>query len=160
MAERTLTIGQLARDSGCSTQAVRYYEQVGLLPPPLRTAGNQRRYRGSDGRRLAFVRHARELGFSIEAVRELLSLNDDPEHDCKQADAIANAHLANVRSRISRLRALEAELQRMVSCGEHGAVRNCRVIEVLADHSHCTTEHGTASETDDGARQRLTSLQP
>lgn len=160
MAQQTLTIGRLARRSGCSAQAVRYYEQVGLLPPPVRTAGNQRRYRPSDARRLAFIRHARELGFSVEAVRELLSLTDNPEQVCEQADAIASAHLANVRSRIARLRVLEEELQRMLSCGDHGAVRDCRVIEVLADHAHCTSDHG--GSTDPGAEaepmQRVTSI--
>ncbi|WP_435105224.1 MerR family transcriptional regulator [Arhodomonas sp. AD133] len=160
MTQKTLTIGQLARRSGCSPQGVRYYEQAGLLPPPLRTEGNQRRYRHADAQRLAFIRHARELGFSIEAIRELLSLTDDPEQACEQADAIATAHLANVRSRIARLQVLESELQRMLTCGDHGAVRDCRVIEVLADHAHCATDHGAAAETDSDPAQRVTSIQP
>lgn len=136
-----LTIGELARRSGCSAQGVRYYEQLGLLPEPARTAGNQRRYRTADAERLTFIRHARELGFSIEAVRELLALSDHPERPCDAADAIAEAHLTNVRSRIARLHALETELQRMLADRCEGHARGCRVIEALADHGRCRGEH-------------------
>jgi len=153
-----LTIGELARRSGCSAQGVRYYEQLGLLPRPARTAGNQRRYRAADAERLSFIRHARELGFSIEAVQELLALSDHPEQPCDAADAIAEAHLANVRSRIRRLRALESELQRMLAERCEGHASGCRVIEALADHGRCRSEHeapaaGTATE-----RLRVSSL--
>lgn len=147
-----LTIGELARRSGCSAQGVRYYEQLGLLPPPARTSGNQRRYRKADAERLSFIRHARELGFSVEAVRDLLALSDHPEQPCDAADAIAEAHLANVRSRIERLQALEAELQRMLADRCEGHASGCRVIEALADHGRCRTDHGAPTEPAGEAR--------
>lgn len=151
-----LTIGELARRSGCSAQGVRYYEQLGLLPAPQRTAGNQRRYRRADAERLTFIRHARELGFSVEAVRDLLALSDHPEQPCDAADAIAEAHLANVRSRIARLQSLEAELERMLADRCEGHASGCRVIEALADHGRCQSEH--RAPTEPAADPRVSSL--
>jgi DNA-binding transcriptional MerR regulator len=131
-----LTIGQAAREAGCKVQTLRYYEALGLLPKPTRTAGNQRVYGAEHLKRLAFIRHARELGFPLEAVRELLSLGSKPEQSCAKADAIARTHLEEVERKIAALTALKDELARMVeSCGQ-GRVADCRVIEVLADHSH------------------------
>lgn len=75
---RGLSIGDLARRSGCKVQTIRYYEQIGLMPEPGRTSGNQRLYGEKQADRLAFIRHSRELGFPLEAIRELLELSDDP----------------------------------------------------------------------------------
>ena len=134
-----LTIGELARHTGTKVQTVRWYEAVGLLPPPVRTGGNQRRYDRAARDRLAFIRHARELGFALDDIRALLALKDRPEQSCERADTIARAQLRAVRQRIARLRALETELERMVlECGQ-GRVAECRVIEVLADHGLCLT---------------------
>lgn len=131
-----LTIGQAAREAGCKVQTLRYYEELGLLPKPTRTAGNQRVYGDEHLKRLAFIRHARELGFALEAVRELISLGGKPEQSCAKADAIARTHLGEVERKIAALTALKSELARMIeSCGR-GRVADCRVIEVLADHSH------------------------
>jgi len=93
---------------------VRYYEEIGLLPAPARTEGGQRVYDAKARDRLAFIRHARELGFGLDAIRALLSLADRPDLDCAAADRIAQEHLDAVRERIARLRGLESELQRMV----------------------------------------------
>ena len=137
----TFSIGELARRAGTKAETVRWYEREGLLPAPARTAGGHRAYTRAHLDRLAFVRHARELGFPLDRVRELLRLTDDPERSCAEADRIARAHLDAVRGRIARLRALEAELARMVAdCGQ-GRVAECRVIEVLADHSHASCVH-------------------
>lgn len=131
-----LSIGRLAKATGSKVQTIRYYEELGLMPAPERSQGNQRIYGARHQRRLAFIRHGRELGFSLDAIRQLLSLADQPDHACAEADAIAREQLAAVRSRIARLRALEQELDRMVACGTGGTIGDCRVIEVLADHSH------------------------
>lgn len=140
-----LTIGDLSRETGCKVQTIRYYERIGLMPAADRSTGNQRRYRARDRDRLAFIRHARELGFPLRAIRELLDLVDDPERPCAAADAIARAQLGEVRSRIARLRALEAELERMIEECAGGRICECRVIEVLADHSKCLhREHSGA----------------
>ncbi|UVK41696.1 helix-turn-helix domain-containing protein [Mesorhizobium sp. AR10] len=130
-------IGEAARQSGVKVPTIRYYEQIGLLPAPNRSDGNRRHYEASDLRRLAFIRHSRELGFDIEAIRTLLTLQDNPSQPCATADTIAQARLADVVQRIRSLTALKAELELMVEGCRHGKVGECRVIEVLADHSQC-----------------------
>lgn len=133
-----ISIGELSRRSGVKVPTIRYYEQIGLLPPPPRTEGQQRRYGKQSMSRLAFIRHARELGFDLEAIRTLLSLQDNPDQPCATADTIAQARLADVEKRIARLNALRSELQRMIEECACGRVAECRVIETLAesDHSH------------------------
>ncbi|MEI2807126.1 MerR family transcriptional regulator [Albidovulum sp.] len=135
-----LTIGKLGAAAGVKVPTIRYYEQIGLLPPPGRSTGNQRLYPRAALDRLTFIRHARDLGFPLEAIRDLLSLSDRPDQSCAAADAIARTQLAAVRARIARLTALEAELQRMVAQCAHGTIASCRVIEVLGDHSHCADD--------------------
>ena len=138
-------IGALAKASGCSVQTIRWYEQEGLLPPPPRSDGRRRLYDGRAAARLAFIRHARELGFSLDAIRELLTLTGDPDQSCDAADAIAQRHLADIQHRITRLAALWAELNRMIKACQGGRIAECRVIEVLADHDHSrclSPDHG------------------
>jgi DNA-binding transcriptional MerR regulator len=130
-------IGEAARQSGVKVPTIRYYEQIGLLPAPLRSEGNRRHYDDADLRRLVFIRHARELGFEIEAIRTLLTLQDNPSQPCATADVIAKARLAEVDQRINSLVALKAELELMVEGCSRGRVAECRVIEVLADHGKC-----------------------
>lgn len=130
-----LTIGRVAEAAGCKVQTIRYYEQIGLLPPPARSDGNQRLYGQADIGRLRFIRHARELGFPLDAIRALLSLADTPEQSCDAADAIARDQLEAVEQRINRLQALKAELERMVEQCQGGRIADCRVIEALGDHS-------------------------
>lgn len=132
-----ITIGQAARETGCKVQTIRYYEQIGLLPRPDRSEGNQRRYERGDVDRLNFIRHARDLGFSIEAIRELLAMADRPDMPCHEADAIAQRHLEDVQTRIARMQLLKAELERMLAQCAGGSVSDCRVIEVLSDHGKC-----------------------
>jgi DNA-binding transcriptional MerR regulator len=135
------TIGKLAEATSTKVQTIRYYESIGLLPPFTRTEGGHRIYDREDQKRLTFIRHARDLGFSIEAIRELLSLSDNPETSCERADGIASRRLEEVEQRLKRLRALRKELKRMVEeCG-HGRVCDCRVIEVLSDHRLCHAAH-------------------
>lgn len=136
-----LTIGRLATKTGTKTQTIRYYEQIGLMNEPGRTAGGQRRYDVADLDRLAFIRHARQLGFPLEAIRELLDLADRPGHSCAEADSIARRQLRQVEQRLLRLQALETELKRMIEQCSGGAVADCRVLEVLRDHSECLTQH-------------------
>lgn len=134
-------IGEAARVSGVKIPTIRYYEQVGLLPPPARSEGGRRHYTGAELRRLAFIRHARELGFEVDAIRTLLVLQDEPHQSCASADAIAQARLAEVEARIRSLQALKAELEHMIEGCRHGAIADCRVIEVLADHGECHHPH-------------------
>jgi DNA-binding transcriptional MerR regulator len=132
---KNFTIGELAREAGCKVQTIRYYEQIGLLAAARRTAGNQRIFAAADRQRLAFIRHARDLGFPLPAVRELIALGERPEQPCRRVDMIAAAHLRTVEAKIARLGALRAELRRMIGrCAEAGGPRvsDCRIIEALA----------------------------
>ena len=138
---QAVAIGEASRRSGVKVPTIRYYEEIGLLPSPPRSDGNRRQYDDDDLRRLAFIRHARELGFEIEAIRTLLGLQDDKDRSCAAADAIASERLADVERRIASLLALKAELQRMVEGCAHGSVADCRVIEILADHGKCRHHH-------------------
>jgi DNA-binding transcriptional MerR regulator len=132
-----LSIGALAEYSGSNIQTIRYYEQIGLLSKPPRTEGGQRRYGAQAVQRLTFIRHARDLGFDIASVRELLQLAGMPERRCDDADRIAEAHLEAVQEKIAKLTALRTELRRMLKdCGK-GQIAECRVIESLADHKLC-----------------------
>lgn len=132
-----VTIGKASERSSVKVPTIRYYEEIGLLPSLERTDGNRRLYSEADVSRLTFIRHARELGFELDAIRTLLHLQDEPAQPCADADAIAKARLEEVRQRIVSLRALEDELQRMVEGCSHGRVETCRVIEILADHGEC-----------------------
>jgi DNA-binding transcriptional MerR regulator len=131
-----MMIGELSRQTQVKVPTIRYYEQIGLLAEPVRTEGQQRRYRPEDVRRLNFIRHARELGFDVEAIRQLLGLAGDPDRCCGEVHDITRAHLEEVKDKIARLSALRDELETMVTC-DHRRISECRIIEALADHGQC-----------------------
>ena len=137
-----MTIGKLSDTAGVKVPTIRYYEDIGLMPEPERTEGNQRRYIRAHLERLNFIRHARDLGFSVEAIRDLLSLQATPDAPCHDADRIAADNLADVRAKIARLKKLEAELEHIVSECAGGRAGECNVLATLADHALCTTDHG------------------
>lgn len=141
MTAHAFSIGDLARETGCKVQTIRYYEDVGFMPAAVRTAGNQRRYRHEHVERLAFIRHGRELGFPLDAIRELLNLSDAPDTPCDQVHDVAQSHLTGVERRIATLTALRDELKAMIRRCDSGNTGACRVIEVLADHSHAHCLH-------------------
>jgi Cu(I)-responsive transcriptional regulator len=141
-----LAIGTLAKRTGTKVQTIRYYEQIGLMNEPGRTAGGQRRYEVDDLDRLAFIRHARQLGFALEAIREMLELADNPQYPCEEVNQIAARQLVEVEKRIARLMSLKTELSRMVTQCQGGHVADCRVLKVLRDHSECLTEHGQSGQ--------------
>jgi DNA-binding transcriptional MerR regulator len=138
---KPLPIGALARTAGVKVPTIRYYEQIGLMSEAPRTKSNRRTYGADEVKRLKFIRHARDLGFEIDEIRQLLALAGDPDKPCEGADAIARRHLAAIEDRIIRLTALRSEIARMVDCGGHGSIGQCRVIEVLADHDLCDRPH-------------------
>lgn len=136
-----LSIGEVSKRTGVKVPTIRYYEQMGLMAPSERSDGNQRRYSRSDVERLAFIRHARDLGFEIERIRELIALSSHPDRPCDGADRIASTHLAEVREKIDKLKRLKHELERILShCGGH-TVEDCYVIRALSDHGLCEHEH-------------------
>ena len=136
-----LSIGELSRRAGVKVTTIRFYEGAGLMPAPPRSEGDRRLYDDVHVRRLSFIRHARELGFEMEDLRTLLELSDRPDGSCGPVDEIAGRHLAAVEDKIAKLTALKGELTRMLATCSHGAVAECRVIEALADHSHCGGDH-------------------
>lgn len=139
-----LTIGKLAAAADVKVPTIRFYEQIGLLPQPARTESDRRAYEPVAVRRLAFIKHARQLGFPIEAIRTLLELADHPDRACDDANALAQEQLATIETKIAQLEALRGELRRMVAVGCQGPAGDCRVIETLADHGLCGHDHPTA----------------
>lgn len=127
------SIGDLARETGTKAVTVRYYEKIGLLPIPPRTSGNYRAYGDDHMRRLRFIRRCRELGFTLEQVRAMLSLSADAARDCADVDRITVEHLAEVEEKIADLQRLAKELRRLSNCCKGGGpVADCRIIEALS----------------------------
>ena len=136
------SIGEMSRRTGVKVPTIRYYEGMGLLAAPERTEGNQRRYGQADLEKLGFIRHARDLGFSIEAIAALIELQNHPDRSCLEANQMAQAQLADVRGRIARLQALETELIRISDgCTGKGEAGDCYVLASLADHGLCAKDH-------------------
>lgn len=136
MPDEGFTIGDLARATDTKVETIRYYERIGLLPAPARTAGNYRSFRVKHLNRLSFIRRARDLGFSLAQVRALLGLSDQRDRSCTDVDAIAREHLAEVRRKIADLTALRRELDSIISQCGHGTVADCRIIEALLPPSN------------------------
>ena len=128
---RALSIGDVARLSGANIETIRYYERIGLLPEPARTAGGNRQYDETGLKRLFFVRRARELGFSIAEIRGLLDMADSDEMSCAVVHARTQAHLSEVRAKISALRKLEKTLAGMAAQCSRGDVPDCPILDSL-----------------------------
>ncbi len=135
-----MTIGRLAKATGTGVETVRYYEKIGLLPQVARTAGNYRSYGQAEVSRLSFIRRARDLGFSLEQVRMLLSLADDRNRPCNEVDTLARQHLDTVEAKIADLNALRSELSSLIAQCGRGIVADCRVLEALGPDSRPTAK--------------------
>ncbi|MCF6221366.1 MAG: helix-turn-helix domain-containing protein [Robiginitomaculum sp.] len=135
------SIGKMAARTGVKVPTIRYYEEIGVLSEPGRNTGNQRRYTQSDLERLSFIKHARDLGLGIAAIRDLMHLHDHPDHSCAEAHNIAETHLENVRSKLKKLRKLEKELKRITTQVHEDNTKDCTIIQTLADHRLCSGEH-------------------
>jgi Cu(I)-responsive transcriptional regulator len=127
-----MKIGELASATATKVETVRYYEKIGLLPPPARTSANYRAYGPEHLARLSFIRRARDLGFTLDTVRELLTLSDDKARSCEAVDVIAQSHLTEIDRKIGDLTALRSELDRVLGSCRHGTVGDCKIIETLA----------------------------
>lgn len=126
----SLTIGKLSKATAVNVETIRYYERIGLLSAPSRTESGYRTFSERDAARLRFIKRGRELGFSLDEIRTLIELADQPGQSCTDVDRLVRSHLVEVRQRIADLQRLEAELQRLAGCSE-GSVRECRIIETL-----------------------------
>lgn len=128
---KSLQRAELARRTGSNLETVRYYEKVGLLPEPPRTPAGYRCYDTSHELRLRFVLRARELGFSVIEIRELLHLVDEREQPCAEARVMAETHLADVQAKIADLKRMERVLKEMVTQCATGTLPECPLIATL-----------------------------
>ena len=128
-----ITIGDLAKRTGTKVVTVRYYEQIGLLPVPSRTAVNYRTYSNEHMRRLRFIRRCRDLGFTLDQIRDLLRLSSRKDEECAEVDRITARHLIEVERKIADLRRLARELRRLKNCCQgKGIIADCRIIDALS----------------------------
>jgi DNA-binding transcriptional MerR regulator len=133
MTNSDLSIGKLAARTDVKVPTIRFYEQIGLLPPPERTASDRRTYGEDSVRRLQFIRQSRQLGFPVEAIRTLLDLAENPDRECGRANTLAAEQLAAVEAKIGQLESLRAELRRMADADCLGPSGECRVIGALSE---------------------------
>lgn len=130
-AAEEIQIGTLSARTGVHIETIRYYERVGVLPRPPRSAGGFRRYGSEDVKRLGFIRRLRELGFSLDSVEALLDLAQTRRSACGAVHDIAARHLETVQEKIRDLRRMERVLKDMVASCERGVVPECPMIETL-----------------------------
>ncbi len=133
MPQAEITIGHLARQTGVKIPTIRYYEQVGLLPVPNRSRGNQRRYGAGYLTCLTFISHCRQLGFSQSLIRDLLDLSDHSDQSCSVVTDIARVRRDEIDQRIAKLGELRTELDRLITTCDGGSIQNCRILEALGE---------------------------
>lgn len=128
---RDVTAGQLAKAASVNLETIRYYETIGIMPPPPRTKSGHRTYDETHIKRLSFIRRARDLGFSIEDVRALLALANPAHTSCAEVKDIAVTHLMQVRSKLADLARLESILAATISQCTSEPMAHCPVLDML-----------------------------
>lgn len=126
-----MNIGQASKVSGVSAKMIRYYEQIGLIPPASRNASGYRAYADTDVHRLRFVRRARDLGFSVAEIGDLLSLWKDRSRQSADVKRLAQAHIAELEERIEHLRQMADTLQTLVECCAGDDRPDCPILSSL-----------------------------
>lgn len=127
-----MRISNAAAASGCHLETIRYYERIGLLPAPERTASGYRTYTRGDIDRLRFIARGRDLGFSLEEIRSLLQLSDGNERlSCSDVDRVARVHLADIQTRVADLQRMAIELERVIDQCEGGDRGQCTILSTL-----------------------------
>jgi Cu(I)-responsive transcriptional regulator len=138
-------IGEAAKTSGVSAKMIRHYESVGLFPKAMRTESGYRRYDANEVNTLRFIRHSRDLGFSIEQIRELLGLWQNKRRPSRLVKALAQAHIEELEAKLSQLGAMKATLEHLVRCC-HGDERpDCPIIETLSSGSGVAANPATGT---------------
>lgn len=132
MSEHYLTIGEMARQSGLTAKMIRHYEQLGLLPPALRSDAGYRQYRQQDIRQLQFIRQGRELGFSLPQIHELLNLWHDPHRASSQVKVLAQTHIAVLEQKIDELSQMKQALEQLVQKCHGDDHPDCPILDELA----------------------------
>ena len=131
-----ISIGTLARRSGSNVETIRFYEKIGILPKPARTEGGHRTYGPAHVERLTFIRRSRELGFTLDEVRGLLRLADQPQTSCAEVKQVAVSHLADVKAKIADLRAMQTALSALITKCDAGDQSGCPLVESLLGHAN------------------------
>lgn len=126
-----MTRGELSRKTGCNAETIRYYEKIGIMPEPARSASGYRQYDATHERRLGFVMRGRELGFTMEDLKSLLDLIDRRAVSCAEVEKLARAHLQSVRDKISDLKRMENALSSTVHACSGKDVPQCPLIDTL-----------------------------
>ncbi len=129
--KKWLTTGQLSKRTGVNIETIRYYERIGMVPVPPRSAGGRRQFTTTHMKRLQFIRHSRKLGFRLEEIRELLRMVDGENHTCEEVELLTENHIRDVKSKINDLEKIKRVLETMASRCAGGVVPKCPIIEVL-----------------------------
>ena len=132
-ARREMTIGEAAAESGVSAKMIRYYEEAGLIPEAGRTASGYRIYGEADVHRLRFIRRARELGFAMPEIADLLGLWNDRSRHSADVKRLAQRHIADLEERIAKLREMADTLQTLADCCAGDDRPDCPILEDLED---------------------------
>lgn len=141
-----MKIGELAAQAQTPVDTVRYYERIGLLLAPARSAGNYRQYGESHVARLDFIRRCRALDMSLDEIRRLLEFCDAPERDCSEVNALLDEHIGHVQARLAELQALDAELRSLRRvCRAPGRAGACRILQELRTTSASRLRGGVRS---------------
>jgi DNA-binding transcriptional MerR regulator len=147
----SLKIGNLAERTGTSAPTIRYYEEIGLLPAADRQAGGQRVYGDADVKQLTFIRRCRDFGFSIDQVRSLVALVQDPQSSCMHARDMAQEHLAAVRAKLAELKALERSIAGFIASCEASCVGgpgpDCVILDDLSKGCGNAAPNGRSKST-------------
>ena len=133
MKDDGLTIGALSKQGGVNIETIRYYERIGVMPKPRRSAGGYRMYGPDHLKRLTFVRRGRELGFSLDELRDLLRLVDGHSYTCAEVHDLAVEHLAEIRRKIADLRRLQRVMDDMAAQCSGDRIPECPIIDALFD---------------------------
>jgi MerR family mercuric resistance operon transcriptional regulator len=126
-----LTIGRLAEVTGVHVETIRYYEKIGMLAKPVRSAGGHRNYAPEHVATLSFIRRGRELGFPLEAIRDLMRLNEG-DVCCEKARAVTEAHRDDIRSKIADLRQLDRALSKLIDECQPTRWPDCPIMDALS----------------------------
>lgn len=131
-----MRISEFARKAGCHLETVRYYERIGLLPEPRRSASGYRHYNDADAERLHFIVRSRALGFHLDEIRSLLTLASESSLPCRDVDALAREHLAQVEAKQQELARLADELRGMVEACHNNTRETCSILRALSSNAN------------------------
>ncbi|WP_299635788.1 helix-turn-helix domain-containing protein [uncultured Ruegeria sp.] len=132
---RGYPIGAMSKHTGVNIETIRYYERIGIMPKPDRTAGGNRQYNHDQLKRLSFIKRSREIGFSIEEIRALLEMVDRRDFTCGEVHSMTVNHLASVKEKIQALNRLEDALEAMAAECSRGDVPDCPILDMLFEVS-------------------------